>query len=149
MRGEEHGDGGAEPAVVAGYGAGLVEEVVELEAILGQELLGVRLAVLDVDPDELDLVAELGVGLVEEGCLGAARETPRCPYVDDRRLVDAREVSSELDGVGLGQVGQGGPVSPGIGSARGQGQGEDDRRSETDQAAAFRAAARRSTRFRG
>lgn len=104
MRGEEHGDGGAEPAVVVGYGAVLVEEVVELEAILGQELLGVRLAVLDVDPDELDLVAELGVGLVEEGCLGAARETPRCPYVDDRRFVDVREVSSELDGAGLGQV---------------------------------------------
>jgi hypothetical protein len=105
-RTEEEGYRRAKPAIRIGDFAVRVEEVVEVEVELRQEPLGPGLAVLDIDTDELDVLAMLGMCPSEQRCLGTAWQAPRGPDVDNRRLVERGQEGGKLFSGGRREVGK-------------------------------------------
>jgi hypothetical protein len=83
----------SEATQIGDHFARLIEVMDEGEIELIEKQPRPSLAVVVVETDEIDAVAELGVGSLQQRCLCPAGETPRSPHVDDSRPI---EVSKEL-----------------------------------------------------
>src|SRR5829696_2283425 len=71
--------------------------LLERDAQLVEEGLGIGWVLADVDADEAHAIALVAGGL-ERGQLGAARRTPRRPQVDDRRTLERPHVERARPG---------------------------------------------------
>jgi hypothetical protein len=85
---EKIGAGHTDAPVLGDRHSIVIEVVNEREVELVEEKTCSALAVVVVDPDECDFVAELGVGLSKKGGLGPAGEAPGRPDIHDRRSIE-------------------------------------------------------------
>lgn len=105
--GEEVGPGHADAPVLGDRHSIVIEVVSERQIEFVEEQTRSALAVVVVDADEGNLVAELSMRLTKQWGLGPAGEAPRGPHIDDRRSIEVGQHLLKSRQIDLRQLGRG------------------------------------------